>query len=125
MQPSLLSQRPSNAGPSKTMACGHRSISTFLTTWSGACISRQRRMVVSKTQAPRIRASLAEPFLAGIAGAVRRPRCSIVAVTHLLPDRLTFLPALGAIAPVVKILAIPYSLNQNVFAQLARNYPIT
>src|SRR5262249_32631262 len=49
---------------------------------------------------------------------------SVLVLTHLLPDRPTFLAALGKIVAISRIVAIPYSINRDVQNTVAKSYRV-
>jgi len=52
------------------------------------------------------------------------PDAVAIVVTHLLPDRLDFLPELASVLEIGKVLAIPYSLDRCTANLLSAKYDI-
>ena len=53
-----------------------------------------------------------------------KQRRQLVLITHILPDRPPLIEALAEILDIALIIAIPYSCNSAMFAQLDKLYPM-
>jgi adenosylhomocysteinase len=63
-----------------------------------------------------------EPFFESIRGGANFSDACIVAISHILPDRRWFLPALNRVAKVSLLIGVPYSVDQTVRRELEAQY---
>src|SRR5947209_4026156 len=65
-----------------------------------------------------------ERFFNAIAQNTGKIDCSVILVTHILPDRRTLFSAIEEVAKIDRVLAIPYSIDKPTLERLQRNYQI-
>jgi adenosylhomocysteinase len=63
-------------------------------------------------------------FLRKVAGSISPLNTRIIVLTHFLPDRPDFLDAIRLISPIERVIAIPYSTDQQTLKLLRTSYAV-